>query len=211
MKTIIDKRKELEEKAALIISDNINKLLKKKDQVVFGVVGGSSVTGIYKILNNMIDWSKLKVFLIDERKVPINSEDSNYKLIKRDLKKADLIPYDYKTNASDYYKEVSKYGVFDIILLGSGEDGHVASLFPDHDSIKNPEYGYISVEDSPKLPSNRISASRKLLEKSGLAILLFFGDNKKDAYTKFKSNSSVINCPAKIVEKIKNSYVMVSE
>jgi len=99
-------------------------------------------------------------------------------------------------------------GKFDVVLLSAGEDGHIGSLFPNHDSIKNDEEGYILVENSPKLPEKRISASRKLIEKSENAILVFFGEGKGDAYEMFKDeNTKVEECPAKLVEGIESTTI----
>jgi len=67
----------------------------------------------------------------------------------------------------------------DIILLSAGEDGHIASLFPEHDSIENNEEYFITVSNSPKPPDKRISASRKLLSKSKVGILALLYHMKK--------------------------------
>ena len=76
-------KEELEKKAADIIADNINDMLTKQDKVVFAVPSGRSVAGIFKNLKEKkIPWKKVHVFMVDERFVPIEDDESNFKLAK---------------------------------------------------------------------------------------------------------------------------------
>ncbi len=95
-------------------------------------------------------------------------------------------------------------------FLSSGEDGHIASLFPSHQSIKDNSSSYILVEDSPKPPAKRISASRKQIVEGKKAIILFFGETKAEAYQNFiDENISVEECPAKLVFEVEDSLAFV--
>jgi len=69
-----------------------------------------------------------------------------------------------------------------VVLLSSGEDDHIASLFPNHETIKYNKDFFISTKTSPKPPKNRMSSSRKLLSKTKVSILLFFSKSKKQAF-----------------------------
>src|SRR6056300_645964 len=95
------------------------------------------------------------------------------------------------------------------MLLSAGEDGHIASLFPDHIATNSDDAYYILVKDSPKPPPLRISISRKLLLRSGSVILLFYGSAKEKALQKFKDDQTAPSaCPAKYCNKIVNSYLL---
>ncbi len=225
MKIIKHKRKELEIKAATLIERKIHEYLKTQKQVILAIPGGTSIIGILNLLKTQnIPWEKVHIFMADERLLPLDNQDNNFRqaeneliqyLIKQKMiLKQNLHPYIYFNlpieKGLDAYKnelrEISHN--FDIVLLSSGEDGHVASLCPNHDSINNQSEFFIHVNNSPKPPKERISASRKLLEKSKTAILLFFGENKRNAYENFTNeNLSVIDCPAKLVNDMKDSYV----
>lgn len=225
MKIIKDKRKELEIKAAILIERKIHEYLKTQKQVVLGICGGTSVKGIFELLKKQnIPWEKVHIFWVDERLVPTDSPDSNYNqscnifldfLTKqKKIKTINVHPYNYfdlqiEKGLDAYKNEVREFSHhFDIVLLSSGEDGHVASLFPNHDSINNQSEFFIHVNNSPKPPKERISTSRKLLEKSKTAILLFFGEQKRQAFKNFQNQEmSVIDCPAKLVNNIQDSYV----
>lgn len=214
----VDNIDEFNKKAADILEESISKLLINQEKVVFGVPGGRSVAGIFNELGRRnIKWEKVHIFMVDERVVPINDTKSNFKLAKEnfigELMNSGLLP---EKNVhpfivgEDYGAELKKNrGTYDIVLLSSGEDGHIAGLFPDHHSVKDNSDFFIVMNDSPKLPKDRVSASRKLLMKSKIAILLFFGKIKKKAYRKFMDkNINVNSCPAKMVLGIKDSYVI---
>ena len=78
----------------------------------------------------------------------------------------------------------------------------------DLDSIDS-EY-FIKVENSPKPPPTRMSASKKLLTSAETSILLFWGE-KQEAFDKFNDpNTSIVECPAKIAKENKNSYILTN-
>ena len=219
MKTVKGKRADLEKQVASLIAEKLNELAKIKKEIIFGIVGGTSVSGIYKkLLDEKIPWKKVNVFMVDERVAPVDSDDSNFKLAedsfindlveKGKLPQENLHPFFEHRGTEIYNEEFKQYGKeFDLVLLSAGEDGHVGALFPNYAIEENGEY-FIELDESPKPPKARITASRKLLERSGTAIVLFFGDKKKKAYGAFSnSKTSIENCPAKLVEKVKDSYV----
>jgi len=221
MKTIKGKRADLEKQVASLIAEKLSTLARTKKEIIFGIVGGSSVSGIYKnLLSEKIPWKKVNVFMVDERIVPVANEDSNFKLAedsfindlveKGKLPQENLHPFFEHRGVEVYTEEFKQYGKeFDLVLLSAGEDGHVGALFPNYTIEEDGDY-FIELDESPKPPKARVTASRKLLERSGTAIVLFFGDKKKKAYEKFKdSKTSVESCPAKLVEKVKDSYVFI--
>jgi len=225
MERIVGAREELEEQVAKKMVKGIEALLHKNDYLVLGIVGGSSVAGIFSCLKDYsIEWNKVHIFMADERLVPLDNDQSNYKLAREaflneliqsgKITEENLHPFIYDPNQDDkglsnYVKELNRYGgKMDILLLSGGEDGHTASLFPDHPSIKEDSDSYILVDNSPKPPAKRISASRNLLLKAKESFLLFFGKQKADAYRRFSDdNISIKNCPAKLVKSIDESYV----
>ncbi len=225
MKIIKHKRKELEIRAATLIEKKIREYLKAQEQVVLGIPGGTSIQGILGLLKKQnIPWNKVHVFMIDEKLVPLDAPESNFKqaydLFLEYLTKQKLLPnknihpYIYfnqedKNGAEAYKNELREIShKFDIILLSSGEDGHVGSLFPNHETIKSEEEFFLITKSAPKAPQKRLSASRKLLSRSKTALLLFFSDTKRQAYQNFLSkNLSLIDCPAKLINEIQDSHV----
>ncbi|MDD5162653.1 MAG: 6-phosphogluconolactonase [Candidatus ainarchaeum sp.] len=214
--------------AAKILARSIKQILKKKEYLILGLAGGRSLFGFLKVLSREteIPWKKIHFFLADERIVPVSSKESNFRMIKGALfdrlASKKLLPkkniHKFAMNKKpcfglfDYEKELKKYGNFyDILVLSSGEDGHIASLFPKHDSIKNNSECYLIVKNSPKPPEKRMSVSRKMILRSKIVLLFFIGEAKKTAYKKFleKGNGFFV-CPAKLTKRIKELYVLTS-
>lgn len=217
--------RQLNKAAVDILAEEIDRLLKKQGIVTIGIPGGKSIAGIYNLLGNekRVPWKKVHFFMADERLVPLNHKDSNYRLAKKSfigklvqkkyLPICNVHPFILKDKddygLSEYNDEIKKFkGFCDIVILGVGEDGHIASLFPNHDSIKNESEHYILVVNSPKAPSKRISISRKMILKSKAAMLLFIGEGKRQAYRTFLNNiPDVDSCPAKLAKQIREVYV----
>lgn len=200
-------------------------------QIVVALPGGRSVVGFLRgILENSAqlaasDWARLKFFIVDERLVPHDHADSNYKLLNElffipaaagGLISSDQVhpffPLSDRTDwgVSEYRKTLAANGgKFNIVVLGVGEDAHVAALFPQHHSLSNPSPDFITMSDSPKPPPGRMSASRALIENADVAFGLFVGEGKRDALKRFRDlQCSIQDCPAKILDSLPLAYVV---
>jgi len=223
-------QEELYQKAAEIIAKSINHLLTKQKEVVFAVCGGRSVPPIFKNLanNETIDWKKVHIFIVDEKLAPITDKESNYLLVKENLidslikqgkiSEENIHPFIFKPDnddlgVMDYVIQLKEHGgVYDICLLSSGEDGHIGGIYPEHDSVKNDSEFFITFHDSPKPPKDRMTMSKKLLEKAQVCVLLFIGEAKKQALEKFNDQFlGVKKLPAKIVKSTKEWHVLTDQ
>jgi len=216
---------EINKHAAEAIIDVAKNICNSKGFVTIALPGGKSVKGIYdelKKIENPI-WKKIHIFLVDERVVGITDPDSNFKLIwesfASSLVKKKLLPMenlhplkindDEDHGAKKYMDILEKYGgQFDIVLVSSGEDGHIAALYPEHKALKTKGKHFIYLNDSPKPPSDRITSSIELIHNARLVILLFIGEPKRTALGKFNdTHVPILDCPAKVASKLKNSIV----
>lgn len=219
-------------RAAHDIIAKAKELAKKQKTIVIGVCGGNSTKGIYKLFSKSNDkvWKKIHIFFVDERVVPQDHDDSNYKMVKKmfidTLVRKKILPIENvhpvieqkgitklanpKKITTDYYTLLKKYGgKFDIIILSSGEDGHVGSCFPKHKTLKDTKF--TNITNSPKPPKQRITATLNLIQKSKFGVLLFVGKTKKSAYEQFVNNKITIeNCPAKIITRMPEKIILVS-
>ena len=215
-------KKDIYTKASEILKKSIIKEINENGSINLGLPGGRSVTPILsKLKEESIIWEKVHVFMVDERLVPIDDKLSNFGLIKQELSevmpKGNLHPFIFDKNATDfglkkYEGEIKNYGgKYDIVLLSSGEDGHIASLFPERPALKDESEYYVLVENSPKPPPMRISVSKTFLKRSHIGVLLFNGVEKKFALEKFlDSQFSYEKCPAKLVLELSKSYVLTN-
>jgi len=200
------------------------KIRRKKGHVVLGLCGGRSVQHIYRLFKEgAVDFTHVHIFMVDERIVPLDAPESNFRLVRDSfanqlLTQGKLLPaqlhpfvYDRGTLAersTAYTSELKELGGFDVVLLGVGEDGHIGSLHPNHHSIENHENGFITMNDSPKPPKDRMTASRMLLQSAQIGHMFFMGEGKRQALQAFLNpNLSIKECPAKLVMGIEEHHV----
>jgi 6-phosphogluconolactonase len=224
--TIVDRDQgRLLQRAAQHLCERLREALAVKKQVNLAVPGGRSVAKIFQVMQGEdVDWRCVHFFIIDERLVPIDHPDSNYKLLQDHfigpLARAGRIspgnahPFIMDASSMDrgakrYEEVLAEHGFrYDIILLSSGEDGHVGALYPHHHSIMDKHYGFIVMDDSPKPPPERMTSSLWLMQTADTALILFVGEAKREAYTKFNdAQCPVAACPAKLVLALKDATV----
>lgn len=223
----------LEEKLQHVACE-IFSVLKEKpaDQpLVIGLCGGRSVVGLLHALREESKqqpreiFERIHFFMVDERVVPLSDPQSNYGGLRsllfdelaRDglIREQQLHPYeatvDTAAHACDAYtQELARYGgAFSVVVLGMGEDGHVAGLFPKNPLLARTESAFFSFSGSPKPPSDRMTASVSLITSSTLGVLLALGEAKRQAWTTFNSPSvSVADCPARMVLSMRRSLIV---
>ena len=90
----------------------------------------------------------------------------------------------------EYENTLKRIGTFDIVLLSMGEDGHIASLFPNHVYLE--EQMVVVEQDSPKPPKERVSMSYQQLNKAHYIFKLIIGESKQKAVTLLEQN---VNLP----------------
>jgi 6-phosphogluconolactonase len=231
MKLVLHKdQRDCDTEATSIITASINKLLQTQDHVILAIPGGRSVSGIFKNLRETeISWGRVHIFMIDERRVPLTHKDSNFKQAKADfldylvnkgvLPKENLHPYvDNNKNDNpdqalvEYQTQLENLGgKYDILLLSSGEDGHIAALQPNHHSVRDKSSHFLIMNDSPKPPAKRMTMSSALVKHAQVCLLIFYGETKKTAYDAFMHDDvTVYDCPAKLVLEINDLYVVTN-
>ena len=149
-------------------------------------------------------WRGLQVTWTDERCVPFAHPDSNRgEAFRRGLLSAqdpvgDLLPLfldgeDPAQACTRAQRELASRfsGGLDAVLLGLGEDGHIASLFPGHAWLGPPHLAQL-VADSPKPPSCRITLSLSLLASAEYVVLVAFGASKREALRRLAKGDSAL-------------------
>ena len=168
------------------IADSLTSSISLNDRASFVVCGGNSPLQLYKNLSSKnLDWSKVSIFLGDDRVLPADHKDSNNFLIHQYLIKNNATAASF--HALLDHKD-SMEGIkcpFDVVLLGLGNDGHFASLFPAQLNI--PEA--FDAEASPTIivsdqelgsPSyKRVSMNLSLLTNTKRCILLVPSSEKR--------------------------------
>lgn len=213
-------REQLDAKAAWILVETIQTLLEVKSEVIVAVPGGRSVFGVFrKLADHDVDWNRVHVFMVDERLLPVDHPESNFRLVAEALAPkvpaTSLHPFVYDAAAPDdgvgaYGRELLHFGgSFDVVLVSSGEDGHIAAIFPNHQTIDAGGKRFIRLEDSPKPPLRRMTATPELIAASQTGLLLFFGNGKRLALKNFLNPQLTISeCPAKLIRQLPQHYIL---
>jgi len=143
-----------------------------------------------------LDWSRLRFFWADERAVPRDDEQSNVRLARELWLAPARVPessvhampadaVDLEGAAAAYAAELAAAAgsppQLDVALLGMGEDGHVASLFPDSPLVDERSKTVVVVRDAPKPPPVRMSLTLPVLAGARLVVLAAFGAGKAAA------------------------------
>lgn len=180
-----------------LISDKLKLAIDKKGTATFVVSGGTSPLKLFEDLSKIdLPWNKVQITLVDDRLVNKNHIHSNQKLIndhllKNKAKLANFIPL-----SEEIIKSKIIITPFDVNLLGMGEDGHFASLFPDmikdfnlFDLSADPNILTITSHGDPFLP--RITMNLSLILKSEFIVLLVKGAIKQKIIDQAKNDNSL--------------------
>lgn len=173
-------------------------LVSQKKEFFMCLSGGSTPEIIYQTLanryKNEIDWKKVHLFWGDERCVPLDDDESNFRMAKNNLLNFIDIPEknvhrirgekDPKSEAVQYSDEImsivpSRDGLpyFDIVMLGLGEDGHIASIFPDQMEVLSSDK-ICEVTVYPLTGQKRITLTGKVINNAEKILLLVTGKGK---------------------------------
>lgn len=160
------------------------------------LAGGSTPEKVYRLLAQAdADWSKWFIYYGDERCLPTDHADRNSLMATQAFLEKVAIPDSQifsipaelgpEQAAKKYQQIVANALPFDMVLLGLGEDGHTASLFPGHQHQED-ELAH-AVYNSPKPPPERVSISAKALSNTEQLIFLITGANKQEAVNNWRS------------------------
>jgi len=181
--------------------------------------GGSlpqMLTGLISIPD--VEWDKWFVFFVDERCVPLDHADSNFKACDQYLFQQvpiprsqifvinpslppEMIARDYQMQMEFFFGNIPE---FDLIALGMGPDGHTASLFPGHPlcSISDERIWISHITDSPKMPLERITFTYPIINRAKKVVFVVTGDAKAQVL----SQMFVVGEESNQLETIHQSY-----
>lgn len=166
------------------------------------LTGGSAVKMYPLLAKEKLDWSRIELFLSDERLAPLESPDSNYRAAREALPMAKLHPVRIALPpdeaAADYARQLPDQ--LDLIHVGMGPDGHVASLFPEHRLLREQRLRVAAVTDSPKPPKDRVTFTLPTFVAAREVWFLVVGESKKPAAHAARTDSSSM-LPAALVQR----------
>jgi len=172
--------------------------IKERGRFLLVLAGGSSPCGVYQRLREAAaDWTNWHIFFGDERCLPADDPERNSKMafdawlshVPIPPGQIHVMPAELgaEAAAAAYNAVLSGIGEFDLVLLGLGEDGHTASLFPGHALDRQPMLAAMPVFHAPKPPSERVSLSAARLSQTRQVIFLVAGEGKRHAVQQWRS------------------------
>lgn len=189
MERIVCDSKELPGRAAARIALELAKAIAERGGASLVLAGGSTPKATYEALAGLpLDWSVIDIFFGDERCVPADHADSNYRMAKGALLDRISIPSarvhrmqgelrDRDAAARSYEAELPER--LDVVVLGIGEDAHTASLFPGSPALSEAERRVLPVT-GPKPPPERLSLTPPALRSARLCLVLGSGGSKAE-------------------------------
>lgn len=153
--------------------------------------GTAGIALLERLVEQEIDWSRVEVFFGDERNVAVSHPDSNEGqaraalLDKVDIPEENIHGYGLDGGSMDAavsrYRTVVGDGGFDLHLLGMGGEGHINSLFPHTDAVRERDALVVAVTDSPKPPAQRATLTLPAVQSADRVWLLVSGAEKAEA------------------------------
>lgn len=198
---------ELDSAAAAEIARCMQAAIAERHVCHCALAGGRTPEGAYRMLGaeplkSQIDWKNVHLYFGDERMVPPSDPESNFGMAQRTLLSHVPVPADHvhrvhgemrpQDAAAMYARELSTHmpgGVFDLVLLGIGDDGHTASLFPGTEIIGEKEASAAAVF-VPKLNAWRVSLTLPVINRSREILFIVSGKSKAHITERLRSGAA---------------------
>jgi 6-phosphogluconolactonase len=191
---------DLSHRAAEYFIDLAVEAAARSERFTVALSGGSTPKSLYSLLaspgyRERIPWHRVHLFWGDERCVPPHHPESNYRMVQESLLSKIDIPAenvhrmagekDPQSAAAEYEQQLKKFfqpspGTlprFDLILLGLGEDGHTASLFPGSDALEETEH-LVATSYVERLKAHRLTLTLPVLNHAAEVMFLVVGQSK---------------------------------
>lgn len=203
-------------------------LLDERESIDVCLTGGSTGIAVLAAVaanpaRDGIDWSRVDFWWGDERYLPYGDAERNDAQAHDALLDAltppaeNLHPFpapgEHATieAAAEAYAEELGDTVFDITFLGVGPDGHVASLFPDHATVRETTKTVVAEKDSPKPPPERLSLTLPVINRSERVWLVLAGADKAAALGLALAGANVASVPVAGVQGRRRTVFFVDQ
>lgn len=194
---------ELELAATTSILRAAQEAIAKRGAFRIVLAGGTTPRKVYEALRkSQADWHAWYIYFGDERCLPIDHSERNSSMAAQAWLNHVAIPENQihpipaekgaTIAANEYAGIMDKVGTFDLVLLGLGEDGHTASLFPNHEiGMTNDAPSTLTIFDAPKPPPQRVSLSARRLSDTVQVMFLITGNNKVQALNDWNNGVAI--------------------
>ncbi|MBG0786664.1 MAG: 6-phosphogluconolactonase [Anaerolineaceae bacterium] len=196
---IVSNKEELTQQAVEIFIQAAHDQIRENGSFSVALSGGGTPKPVYAELakpenSERVDWEKVHLFWGDERHVPPEDDQSNFKMVREALLDQIEIPaenvhrvrteMDVRMAAFQYEEELRQFfngewPVFDFVFLGMGNDGHTASLFPKSAGL-NEEYRWFIANYAPSMDTWRLTLTAPAINAARFILVLVAGESKAE-------------------------------
>jgi 6-phosphogluconolactonase len=217
----------LSQAAADLFVERAQKSISERGRFTAALSGGSTPRPLYQALaspesQEELDWQKIHLFWGDERCVPPDHPDSNYRMVRENLLQEISIPeenihrvpaemdprmaaFSYEETLRGFFNQ--SWPRFDLVLLGMGDDGHTASLFP-HSAGLNEEQRWFIANYAPRQETWRLTLTKKAINAARYITVLVSGGSKADMlFSVFRGDYDPETKPIQLISPKKGELV----
>lgn len=225
---VLPDKQALVERSLEIVKEQIQTAIKERGLCTLALSGGSTPKPLYEALaNESLELEKIHVFWGDERYVAPDHPDSNQKMAREAwLDQVNFPPTNihpmptgsgnptadaekHCTQLREFFQCGAEFPVFDIILLGIGDDGHTASLFPHTDAL-SVEDRLVTVGSKDGQP--RLTFTAPLINNSRCVIFMVAGASKQPALAQiFAPSGDETSYPARLIQPVGQLWWLLDE
>lgn len=217
--------------ASARMAKTLREAIRDRGSATMALSGGSSPLDAYRLLaKESFDWNKISIYWVDERAVPPDHERSNYAAAKTALLDAITIPTgnihrmrgeasdlavaasEYETTLRDTVKQkLSGLPSLDLVVLGVGDDGHTASLFPGEPTVNVTDRLVVAVPAKRDAKREaRLTLTTPVLENARATVIIVLGASKNAPLERIWSTSGTVSeTPARIIRSFRGSITWV--
>lgn len=205
--------------------------LSGKAYLNIAVSGGTTPAGIFRYLSEATDgpinWKNIRLFWVDERCVPPDDQESNYRMVKKSLIENINIPEEnvfrirgeaepgaeadrYATLLSEELPLLNNIPRFDLVILGLGTNGHTASIFPHNISLFS-SGANCAVSTHPVSGQKRITITGRVINNAADVVFLVRGQEKADIVRALISGDDYSEYPASLVNPVNGNLTWLTD
>lgn len=227
---IVASAEELSRSAAELFARVTNEAVRTKGSFTVALAGGSTPKSLYSLLasetwRTQLPWPKMHFFWSDERHVPPDHQDSNYRMaydamlahvpvttenvhrIQAEHPNAEQVARNYEQALRPFFHlKPRQFPSFDLVLLGMGADGHTASLFPGTKALHESER-LVAANWVEKLNGHRITLTVPTLNNAAFVIFLVSGAEKADTLREVFSGDERERFPVQLIRPTEGELI----
>ena len=220
-------------KAAMLLIESTLAAVESRQRATWSLSGGTTPKKLFQLLTepyykDRIPWKQLNLFWGDERCVPPEHADSNYKMVREALLSKISIPEGnihripaemtppmdaaraYDQSMKLFFKHERPFPIFDVMMLGMGDDGHTASLFPGTTALEENEK-WVAATFVQKFSANRLTLTYPVINNARRILVMCTGEGKSSVLKEVLRPGTPVRFPIQRVQPLNGELIWLMD